>query len=145
MKWRPCFRCRCSSISLGPALVLRTRPYTSYPRSSNNSERYEPSWPVTPVINARFISLLYDETRLSKSGVVPLGGAPALPEPLPANLVSLPYFRKKPHTFLHEAFEKCLEIYTPISYLQALAIVFCAIGNVNVFRHSQYRARELIP
>src|SRR5438270_13101189 len=32
--------------------VRRTRPRTSYPLASSNSARYEPSWPVMPVINA---------------------------------------------------------------------------------------------
>ena len=30
-------------------------PNTSYPFSRRNSARYEPSWPVIPVINAFFI------------------------------------------------------------------------------------------
>jgi hypothetical protein len=29
------------------------RPWTSYPFESRNSARYEPSWPVIPVISAR--------------------------------------------------------------------------------------------
>src|ERR1700694_2625834 len=32
-------------------------PCTSYPFSSSNSARYEPSWPVTPVINATLFIL----------------------------------------------------------------------------------------
>src|SRR6185437_14893428 len=35
-------------------LDRRTTPTTSYPCSSRNSARYDPSCPVTPVINARF-------------------------------------------------------------------------------------------
>src|SRR5258708_19866831 len=39
-------------------LLRRTKPYTSHPFSSKNSARYEPSWPVTPVISARMNFLL---------------------------------------------------------------------------------------
>src|SRR4051812_4446836 len=31
------------------------RPWTSYPFPSKNSARYDPSWPVTPVMSALFI------------------------------------------------------------------------------------------
>src|SRR3989442_8792381 len=31
----------------------RIKPWTSYPLSNKSSARYEPSWPVTPVISAR--------------------------------------------------------------------------------------------
>src|SRR5437762_5925908 len=34
--------------------LLRRSPCTSYPLSSSNSARYEPSWPVMPVTRARF-------------------------------------------------------------------------------------------
>src|SRR5438045_840804 len=34
-------------------LARRTMPCTSYPCSSRNSARYEPSWPVIPVMRAR--------------------------------------------------------------------------------------------
>ncbi|GGR84740.1 hypothetical protein GCM10010284_17420 [Streptomyces rubiginosohelvolus] len=32
-------------------------PCTVYPLSSNNSARYEPSWPVTPVMSAVFATI----------------------------------------------------------------------------------------
>src|SRR5580698_4007589 len=35
----------------------RTTPCTSYPFASSNSARYDPSWPVTPVISAVFNSV----------------------------------------------------------------------------------------
>src|SRR5207244_1472732 len=37
-------------------LERRTTPWTSYPFSTSSSARYEPSWPVTPVMRAVFIS-----------------------------------------------------------------------------------------
>src|SRR3954468_14565225 len=35
----------------------RTMPCTSYPCSSRSSARYEPSWPVIPVISARLFGI----------------------------------------------------------------------------------------
>ena len=34
----------------------RIRPWTMYPFSRSNSARYDPSWPVIPVISAVFAS-----------------------------------------------------------------------------------------
>src|SRR5580765_3145635 len=39
-------------------LDRRIMPYTSYRFSSSNSARYDPSWPVIPVISALFTRLL---------------------------------------------------------------------------------------
>ena len=43
-------------------LARRMMPWTWYPLSSKNRARYEPSWPVTPVISAR---LLPEDARVS--------------------------------------------------------------------------------
>src|SRR5688572_13967274 len=42
----------CSMRSFVTVLERRATPITRYPLESNNSARYEPSWPVIPVINA---------------------------------------------------------------------------------------------
>src|SRR5687768_4605325 len=43
---------RCSMRSYGVVELRRTTPTTRYPFASRNSARYDPSWPVTPVISA---------------------------------------------------------------------------------------------
>src|SRR5690606_13377193 len=43
------------------ALDRRTTPVTSYPFSSRSSARYEPSWPVMPVMSARLAIQVRDE------------------------------------------------------------------------------------
>jgi hypothetical protein len=43
-----------SSREVLKVLARRMRPWTSYPFDRRSSARYEPSWPVTPVISAFF-------------------------------------------------------------------------------------------
>ena len=40
-------------------LERRIIPYTSYPFAKSNSARYDPSWPVMPVIRAFFFFLIF--------------------------------------------------------------------------------------
>src|SRR5688500_15943256 len=46
----------------------RTTPCTSYPRSSRNSARYEPSWPVMPVMRARRDISVHDLPQVTDPG-----------------------------------------------------------------------------
>jgi hypothetical protein len=50
-------------------LERRTIPCTSYPFSKRNSARYDPSWPVTPVIKATFFETILNEWLKTKRGV----------------------------------------------------------------------------
>jgi hypothetical protein len=43
---------RCAIRSYGVVELRRTIPVTVYPFASSSSARYEPSWPVMPVISA---------------------------------------------------------------------------------------------
>ena len=45
-------------------------PWTSYPFSSRSSDRYEPSWPVMPVIRAFFGSVVAKRPTLVRLGVL---------------------------------------------------------------------------
>src|SRR5580700_8355636 len=51
-------------------LERRTMPMTVYPLERRNSARYEPSWPVTPVMSARFAigSRLLDRRKWASAG-----------------------------------------------------------------------------
>src|SRR5580704_3048152 len=51
-------------------LERRTMPMTVYPLERRNSARYEPSWPVTPVMSARFAirSRLLDRHQRASAG-----------------------------------------------------------------------------
>ena len=51
-------------------LLLLIIPCTSYPFSKRNSLKYEPSWPVTPVINAFFAIIVYRLLSFCTHGVV---------------------------------------------------------------------------
>src|SRR5690348_13654232 len=52
-------------------LERRTMPMTVYPFERSNSAKYEPSWPVMPVISARFAieGRLLDRRKCSSAGV----------------------------------------------------------------------------
>ncbi len=55
-------------------LERRIRPWTSYPLSSSSSARYEPSWPVIPVISARLGSLNGRPSAIGRSATTCLAG-----------------------------------------------------------------------